>query len=223
MHVLDTALAENRKALSEHESKQILAEHGIPVCKEVLITDRSRVVEAAQQVGYPLVMKACSPDISHKTEKGLVRTGLRTEADALYAFDEIVAAMDESMRGGILIQEMIHSPRELMVGLTRDDSFGPCVLFGLGGIFSEALSDVCFRMAPLTANDAAEMMQEIKGSKILGAVRGLEPVDTDALAQIIVSLGQIGLDYPQIKEIDINPVLIAGNKPVAVDALIVAE
>ena len=116
---------------------------------------------------------------------------------------------------------MIKGDRELMVGLTRDSQFGPCVMFGLGGIFTEILKDVTFRIAPLTQWDAMEMMEDIQGSKILGSFRGKPPVDRETLANILISVGQIGVDYEQINEIDINPLKILNGAPVAVDSLIV--
>jgi acetyl-CoA synthetase (ADP-forming) len=116
---------------------------------------------------------------------------------------------------------MISGKRELMAGLTRDPQFGPCVLFGLGGIFTEILEDVTFRVAPLERRDALEMLQEIRAHKILTAFRGLEPVDRDALADILIRIGQIGLEEAKIKEIDVNPLIISHGKPVAVDALVV--
>jgi len=126
-------------------------------------------------------------------------------------------------RAAILVQEMIKGKRELMVGLTRDAQFGPCVMFGLGGIFTEILKDVSFRLAPLTQRDALEMMADIKGSKILDAVRGMEAVDRDATARILMEVGRIGLENDRVKEIDINPLIIRGGIPVAVDALVVLQ
>jgi len=123
----------------------------------------------------------------------------------------------------VLVQEMVKGQRELVIGLTRDAQFGPCVMFGLGGIFTEILKDISFRVAPLEKRDALEMMQEIKGHKILGAVRGMEAADLDQLCEILIRVGQIGLDHEEIKEVDINPVILAKGKPVAVDALIVLE
>ena len=129
----------------------------------------------------------------------------------------------EGSEGAVLVQEMVKGVRELVVGLTRDPQFGPCVMFGLGGIFTEILGDVSFRVAPLTRNDALEMMQEIRAHKILDAVRGMEAVDRDRLADMLINVGRIGLDNENVKEIDINPVVISGKKPMAVDALVVLE
>jgi acetyl-CoA synthetase (ADP-forming) len=118
---------------------------------------------------------------------------------------------------------MIKGKRELVIGLIRDPQFGPCVMFGLGGIFTEILKDVSFRLAPLEKRDALEMMDEIKAHKILGSVRGMEPVDRDILSEMLINVGKIGVENDTIKEIDINPVIISGSSPIAVDALIVLE
>jgi acyl-CoA synthetase (NDP forming) len=125
-----------------------------------------------------------------------------------------------SGKGAVLIQEMIKGKRELVVGLIRDPQFGPCVMFGLGGIFTEILRDVSFRLAPLEKRDALEMIQEIKAHKILDAVRGMEPVDRDILSEMLINVGKIGMEHDMVKEIDINPVIVSGSRPVAVDALI---
>ena len=129
--------------------------------------------------------------------------------------------MDMNMKVDFLVQEMIMGDRELVMGLVRDPQFGPCAMFGLGGIFTEALGDVSFRAAPLTEPDALEMMREIKGRKILSAYRGMPAMDLDDLGKSLIRLGQIGLDHEIIREIDINPLIVKDGKPVAVDALIV--
>jgi len=129
----------------------------------------------------------------------------------------------ENNEKAVLVQEMIKGQRELVVGLTRDPQFGPCVMFGLGGIFTEILKDISFRVAPLEKHDALEMMREIKGHKILDAVRGMPAADIDALADILIAVGRIGLENDDVKEIDINPLILQGSKPVAVDALVVLD
>ena len=222
MEVLTKALAEGRKTLSEYESKLVLASYQIPVTREMVVETNDDLLSAIHEIGYPVVMKACSPDISHKTEKGLVRTDIRDDIEALDTFKDIMAGMNGA-KGGVLVQEMVKGKRELVVGLIRDPQFGPCVMFGLGGIFTEILKDVSFRLAPLEKRDALEMMDEIKAHKILGAVRGMEPVDRDILSEMLINVGKIGMTNDTIKEIDINPVIISGNRPVAVDALVVLE
>ena len=220
MKLIDDALNEGRFQLSEYESKQVLASYGLPVTEEILANTPEELIKAAAKIGYPLVIKACSADIAHKTEKGLIRVDVRNDEEAKTAFNEIVASMNGAGKT-VLIQQMIRGQRELVVGLTRDPQFGPCVMFGLGGIFTEILEDSVFRVAPLEKYDAMDMMQEIKAHKILDAVRGLEAVDRELLADMLIKVGQIGIENENIKEIDINPVIISSGKPVAVDALIV--
>ncbi len=220
MQIIDDALNEGRSRLSEYESKRVLAAYGLPITKEKLAKNHEELNQAAAKIGYPLVIKACSHDIAHKTEKGLIRVDVRNDEEAKTAFDEILGAMNGT-GNAVLVQEMIRGPRELVVGLTRDAQFGPCVMFGLGGIFTEILDDTAFRVAPLGKYDALDMMQEIKAHKILDAVRGLEAVDRDALAEMLITVGRIGIENDKITEIDINPVIISNSKPVAVDALVV--
>jgi len=217
---LENALREGRKTLSEYESKEFLKSYGIPVTRELLVRSREECVKAAQAVGYPLVLKGCSPSLAHKTEKGMVRVDLRNEQETLLAFDELTSRREGSEQD-ILVQEMIKGTRELVAGMTRDPQFGPCVMFGLGGIFTEILKDIAFRMAPLEKQDALDMTREIKAHKILEAVRGMPAADLDLLCDILIKVGKIGMENDLIQEIDINPLILAGAKPVAVDALIV--
>ena len=223
MEIIDKAIREGRKMLSEYESKRALHAYNIPITREVVAANRDEILKAAHEIGYPVVLKGCSQEIAHKTEKGLIVPDIRTDKEAEDAFEELKQRMESLSDGKVLVQEKVAGKRELMVGLTRDQQFGPCVMFGLGGIFSEILKDVSFRLAPLTRKDALEMMNEIKGRKILDAVRGMEPVNQERLADIIVKVGRIGLENERVKEIDINPVIITGADPVAVDALIVLE
>jgi len=222
MEILDKALKEGRETLSEYESKIVLASYHIPVTREIIIQKDDDIISAAHEIGYPVVIKGCSPEITHKTEKGLIQTDIRDDREALDAFNNIMAGMNGS-HGSILVQEMIKGKRELVIGLIRDPQFGPCVMFGLGGIFTEILKDVSFRLAPLEKRDALEMMDEIKARKILDAVRGMDAVDRDILSEILINVGKIGVENDTIKEIDINPVIISGSRPVAVDALIVLQ
>lgn len=218
--IIDKAIKEGRNALSEHESKELLRRYDIPVTREIETADEKEILTAVNKIGYPLVMKACAPDLSHKTERGLVRVDIRNEEEALSAFREM---MEEVKDDGatVLVQEMVKGSRELVVGLTRDSQFGPCVMFGLGGIFTEVLKDVSFRVAPIEKRDALEMMQEIKARKILGAIRGMPAADLDRLADILIKIGDIGLEEESIQEIDINPLILSNSQPIAVDALVV--
>jgi len=223
MEIIDNALKRGQTTLSEYESKSILASYQIPVTREILAESSDEVITAANEIGYPVVMKGCAPDITHKTEKGLIRTDIRDDREALDAFNDIMAGMNGIKGAAALVQEMIKGKRELVVGLIRDPQFGPCVMFGLGGIFTEILKDVSFRLAPLEKRDALEMMDEIKAHKILDAIRGMDAVDREILSEMLINVGRIGTENDTIKEIDINPVIISGSRPIAVDALVVLQ
>jgi acetyl-CoA synthetase (ADP-forming) len=220
MDIIKKAVKEGQKSLSEHESKLFLESYGITVTKEELASSPEEAVKIANEIGYPVVLKGNSPELTHKTEMNVVELNLSND-------DEVKAAYDRIMKtgvvpeGGILVQEMIKGQRELVIGLTRDPQFGPCVMFGLGGIYTEVLKDVSFRVAPLTEYDAMQMMEEISAKKILDEFRGKPAVDKKLLAKALISVGKIGLDHEAVKEIDINPIIILGDKPVAVDALVI--
>jgi len=222
MEIIKQAVEEGRKILSEYESKKLLAHYGIPVTREIVVESLDQLKEALNQISYPLVLKAHSSEVVHKTEKGLVHVDIRTLEEAESAFQKILKNLGNQGKA-VLVQEMVKGQRELVVGLTRDNQFGPCVMFGLGGIFTEILKDVSFRVAPIEKKDALEMMKEIKAHKILEGIRGMPPADIDLLAQILIKVGKIGLEVEEIKEIDINPIILHGGSPVAVDALVVLE
>jgi acetyl-CoA synthetase (ADP-forming) len=169
---------------------------------------------------YPVVIKGNAPGLAHKTEQGLVAVDVRNDEEAETAYQHIMNVLQGGEKG-LLVQEMVKGSRELMVGMTRDAQFGPCVMFGLGGIFTEILKDVSFRVAPITKRDALEMMGEIKAHKILEEIRGMPAADLEALCEILIKIGQVGLENDAIKEIDVNPLILQGSKPVAVDALVV--
>lgn len=223
MEIIERAVNQGRTALSEYESKLVLKQYGIPVTREILVNDRTGLPDAAKDIGYPLVLKASSPGIAHKTEEGLIHTDLRNETDAVEAYEEIISKLGAYEDAAVLVQEMIRGKRELVAGMTRDPQFGPCVMFGLGGIFTEILHDVSFRVAPIDEAEATEMTHEIRGAKILDQVRGMPQANMESLAKILVAVGNIGLENEKIKEIDINPLILSGPEPVAVDALIILE
>jgi acyl-CoA synthetase (NDP forming) len=216
------ALAAKQPTLSEHDSKRILEAYGIPTTRETLVTNPADAEAAAAQIGYPVVLKVCSAAVAHKTEQGLIELGITDSAALKQAFGRL-APKAEQVGGQILVQEMVAGSRELVVGLIRDPQLGPCVMFGLGGIFTEVLQDVCFRVAPLSAYDALDMTREIKSRKILEGIRGMQPVDLDELGRCLTGLGRIGLEHPAIREIDVNPLIVRDGRPVAVDALVVLE
>jgi succinyl-CoA synthetase beta subunit len=210
----------NHRTLSEFESARMLADFGIPTANGILAKNLEEVRKAAKEIGYPVVLKICSPVVSHKIENGLVAVDLRNEADLELAFHRI-SASSPAKGGGFLVQEMIKGWRELVIGMIRDPQFGPCVMFGLGGILTEILGDVTFRPVPLCEADANEMLREIKGKRILDAIRGMPAVDAGLLIQCLMAVGRIGLEREEIQAVDVNPLIVQGSRPVAVDALVV--
>jgi succinyl-CoA synthetase beta subunit len=207
--------------LSEAESKALLARHGVPVPAEALVTTPEDAAEAADLIGYPVVVKLCAAAIAHKTERGLVKLGLRDAASVQATAAELLAAArPEDGDVGLLVAPMVSGARELIAGFLRDDEFGPCVMLGIGGIFTEALGDVAFRLAPLDAADAADLIDDLANQALLGAVRGEPPVDRAALARILLGLAEVGEGDGRIRSIDLNPLIVADGVPVAVDALV---
>jgi len=220
MKIIEEALKRGDKALNEFESKQLLEAYSIPVTKEYVAVTLDEALNFAHQIGYPVVLKGSSRTLTHKTEHRLIELGIDSDEAIKKAYD----ALQERGKGqldGILVQQMVKGDRELVAGLIRDPQFGPCVMFGLGGIFTEVLKDVTFRVAPLEIRDAMEMMDEIKAKKLLDQFRGKPAVNRDILAQALVNLGKIGLEIEEVAEIDINPLIIHEDTPIAVDALVV--
>ena len=207
-------------ALSEFDSSEVLSEYGIPVAAAILTTSAVEAVSAAEELGYPVVLKGCGADLIHKSEAGVIRLNILNSDAVTAAFDDIRASGPETM-DGILVQELIKGRRELVAGMVRDSQFGPCVMFGLGGILAEVLNDVSFRIAPLGERDAIALMDEIRGAAILEPVRGMSAADRSTLARSLSALGRIGLEHDLIDAIDVNPMLLRDDgSPVAVDATI---
>lgn len=207
------------RTLDEAAAKDLLAAYGVPVVQERRAADADAAVAAAERIGYPVVLKGIGADIAHKTELGLVALNLRDAAAVRAAAARLLDALQG--RGGLLVQRMVTGRRELLAGLTRDPQFGPVVTFGLGGIFAEALADASFRVCPLTEHDAREMLGEIRARALLDEVRGLPPVDREALVRILLGLARLAQERPDVAAVDINPLVIDGASPVAVDALVV--
>ncbi len=221
-------------ALSEHDSKQLLAAYGIASAQEVVCTNGDDAVAAASQIGHPIVMKVASPDVSHKSELGLVRVGLTTDDEVRAAFDELLAAgrgaagPDGSV-DGVLVCEQVSDGVEMVVGISQDELFGPVVMAGLGGVLVEVLRDVTFRIPPFSHDEAARMLSELRGFPILEGVRGAGAVDVAALVDVIVKVQRLALDLAGpaarvgISELDINPLVVRPHGAVALDALVVAK
>ena len=216
---------ENRSNLLETESRDLLREYGIPLPEAVLAVDSKEAVKAAKKLGYPLAMKIVSPDIIHKSDAGGIKLNLRDEQDITRAFEEIVQNAEKVTTkdrvSGTLTSPMAPEGQECIMGMIRDRQFGPVIMFGLGGIFVEILKDVSFRVAPLAQEDIAEMVKEIKGYKILTGIRGEKPKDIEAIKDILAKLSEIAIDNPEIKEIDLNPVIVHQQGASIVDSRVI--
>ncbi|MFH1081294.1 MAG: acetate--CoA ligase family protein [Pseudomonadota bacterium] len=219
VQIIKEALQNGQRALDEFQAKRIISLYGIRTARECLAGTAGEAVQAAREIGYPVAAKACSWEIMHKTGKGLIVLNLRTENEVRRALRSIRQAAGFDVP--VLIQEMLSGTREFVAGMTRFDGFGPCILFGLGGVLTEALRDTTWRSAPLSAVEAQEMLTSIRTKKLIGEFRGMPAVDTAALAGILQGIGLIALLYPEIAEIDLNPIIIAGSAPVVADALFV--
>jgi acyl-CoA synthetase (NDP forming) len=217
--IFSKARERRQRSLNEFESKKLLAAYGIPVSQETFALSSDEASRQAKSIGYPVALKACGAELTHKTELGGVSLNLRSAKEVRKEGERLL-----SLEGceGLLVQEMVKGHRELVAGMTRDARFGPCIMFGLGGTLTEVLRDVVFRLAPLTPKDAREMIEEIRGKKILERFRGESPVDVNGLMQILIALGKIGTESEEVLQIDVNPLKIRPDgRPVAVDALVV--
>jgi acyl-CoA synthetase (NDP forming) len=219
------ALIHSPDRLSEFQCKRILNCYGIPITREVLAVSAETAAEHASELGYPVALKIQSGEILHKTEAGGIRLDLHSDQEVRAAYHEVIAnsrrhSPDAAIQG-VLVQEMLKDGVEVIIGTTRDPVFGHVIMFGLGGIFVEALRDVSFRVAPLTRGDAEEMIREIKGYRVLQGMRGRPPADVDAIVDAILRVSQLVTDFPdEIEELDINPLVVFEEGAKAVDALV---
>lgn len=219
---LQNVIKEGRTALTEKESKQLLHEYGVPVVRETVAGNAGEAVLQAGDMGFPVVLKGLGAALLHKTEQGLVHLNI-TDADAVKTAVSSIEKRAGDKLEGILVQPYLQGKREFAAGLFQDRQFGPVIMFGIGGILAEALSDISFRLAPLTEKDAGEMLDEIRAQKLLGKFRGEEAVDRGRLIRTLMGLSEIGTDFPEIAEIDINPLLVTPDGAAcAVDALVIA-
>ena len=224
--VFDRCRVEDRLELGEMEAREILKVYGIRVPKAELARDIDEAKEIAKRIGYPLVLKIVSPNILHKTDIGGVRIGIGSEKELEEDYDEILFHVkkyipDANIRG-ILVQEFIKDKKETIIGISEDPQFGPMIMFGLGGIYVEALKDVSFRIAPLSRQVAREMIEEIKTVSLLKGTRGEDPSDIESIIEIMLKVSQLVIDFPEIIEMDINPLFVKkqGEGSIAGDARI---
>ena len=214
-------LPTNEQVLDEYESKRLLDRWHIPVVKEKLVPTLSKAKKAAQAMGFPLVLKGLLPGEVHKTESGLIYLGITALSELENAFHKIQEQLEG--RGRILMQGQVDIDYELIAGFIRDQQFGPCIMFGLGGTLSELRADVVFSLAPLKRSEALKLIRHIRGKRLLEGFRGMAALNQKRMAEVLVNLGNLGAAYSQIEQIDINPVAVSEGLPLAVDATIVLK
>ncbi len=225
--IFEAARSEGRKYLLEPEAKTICVQYGIPVTKFEVATNESEAVQFAKKIGFPIVLKMVSPDIIHKFDVGAVVLDVKTEAEVRSAYNAIIKSVNRYKPNarivGLLVQEMAPQSTEVIVGATKDPQFGPALMFGLGGIFVEVLKDVTFRIAPISESDAREMVTEVRASPILKGYRGQPPADIKAVVGILMNTSRLVMEHEEIKELDLNPIMVYEKGAKTVDARIILE
>lgn len=223
--IFEVAKAEKRNFLYEHEAKGLCGLYGMPITAIEVTKTEEDAVKAAKRIGFPIVLKIVSPQVLHKSDAGGVIVGIQDEKGIREGFNRIVANIRKNVPQaeitGILVQEMAPKSTEVIVGSTTDATFGPTIMFGLGGIFVEILKDVSFRIVPITLGDAEEMIEEIKAKKILDGARGMPKADKATIADILVKTSNMLIECPEIKELDMNPVLVYEKGARIVDARVI--
>jgi acetyltransferase len=220
-----TFLAHKSGTLDEVESRRLLEFYGIASPREALVSCPSEAAQAAEKIGYPVVLKVVSPDLPHKTEAGAVCLNLKDANIVRSTAEEMLFRVERrtprATVKGLLVQEMILGAREMIVGVSHDNQFGPVVLAGIGGVWVEVLKDISLRLPPLSRMDAKEMLRRLKGAKLLESFRGNEAVDTVAVENVILRLGDLAQELEDmVLELDINPLLVTGSRAYAADALV---
>jgi len=225
--IFNEARKEKRKYLLETEAKTICMEYGIPVTKFRLAKSETEAIKFANEMGYPVVLKIASPDIIHKFDVGGVILNLKNQTEVKDAYNKILANIkrhkSDAKIVGMVVQEMAAPSTEVIVGATKDPQFGPAIMFGLGGIFVEVLKDVTFRIAPITEEDAREMITEVKAYPILKGYRGQPPADIETIVKILLNTSKLVMEHQEIKELDLNPILVYEKGAKTVDARIILE
>jgi acetyltransferase len=223
-------LGSSRPALSEHASKELIAGWGVPVTREQPAASAAAAVNAAKSLGYPVALKVDSPDILHKTEAGGIRLGLRDDAQVRAAFSEIMSSAaayaPQAAINGVLVQEMVAGGVEVIVGVSYDPQLGPVLLFGTGGVMVEVYQDVALRLCPITRREALDMVNQVKGARLLQGFRGRPKADVDSLADVLVWVSHLAVNLEgKLAELDINPLMVLpeGQGVKAVDALAVVK
>ena len=225
--IIRKALEEGRTKLLEHEAYTVVKYYGIPVPEVGLAKTPEEAGEIAEKIGYPIVLKIVSPDITHKSDVGGVIVGLKNKEEVIEGAKKILSNVSQKAPNaritGVLVQKMVPYGLEVIVGGLRDNIFGAVVMFGLGGIFVEVLRDVSFRIAPITMDEAMEMIREIRSYKLLEGYRGQPPVNKEALAKIIVGVANLLLENPEVESIDLNPIMAFPDTAIVADARIIVK
>jgi acyl-CoA synthetase (NDP forming) len=218
---------QGRDILTEIEAKQIMQAAGIKTVATRLAASQKEAAAVSAEIGFPVVLKIASPEITHKSDAGGVKTGLKSAADVRQAYRDIMASVrakyPKAKIEGVSVQSMARPGIEIIIGMSRDAQFGPVIMFGLGGIFVEVLKDVAFRLIPVSRYDAEEMIKEIRGYALLNGYRGQEPAHIPSLVDVLLKVSELVDKTPEIKEIDLNPVFAYKDSAMAVDARIVLE
>jgi acetyl-CoA synthetase (ADP-forming) len=227
IEIIEKAKTEGRKFLLEHEAKYVCKEYGIPITKMKIAENIQDAIKFSEQIEGPTVFKILSPDIIHKSDVDGVILNINSKVDAKEAFNKIIKNIKKHQPNakieGILIQEMAPPTTEVIIGAIKDPQFGQTLMFGLGGTFVEVLKDVSFRVAPITKEEAKEMVSEIKAYPILKGYRGQPPVDISTLEKILLKTSRLVINHQEIKEFDLNPVMVYENGAKTVDARIIIE
>jgi len=225
--ILSRVQLEKRKHLFESEAKAVCSDYGIPVTRFEVAKNQVEAVKFAEKIGYPVVLKIVSPNIIHKSDVGGVVVNLKTAKEVKNAYkkilDNVKRHKPKAKIVGMLIQEMAPSSTEVIVGAIKDPQFGPTLMFGLGGIFVEVLRDVTFRVAPIKKDEAHEMITEVKAYPLLKGYRNLPPADIEAIVKILLSTSKLVMEHQEIKELDLNPIMVYKKGAKVVDARIVLE
>jgi acetyl-CoA synthetase (ADP-forming) len=225
--IFDKVKKEKRKFLLEPEAKAVCMKRGIPVTKFKVAKSEVEAVKFAKEIGYPVVLKIVSPDIVHKSDVGGVVVGLKDAQEVRNAYKQILKNVKKHKKNakivGILVQEMAPSSTEVIVGAIKDPQFGPALMFGLGGIFVEVLKDVTFRVAPITEDEACEMITEVKAYPLLRGYRNQPPADIEAIVKILLNTSKLVMEHQEIKELDLNPIMVYEKGAKTVDARIILE
>ncbi len=221
--VLKNKIETNQTVLTEFESKELLQEIGILVPGQKLTTSKEETLSAAENIGFPIVLKLMAEDIVHKSDTGAVKLNLKSKQEVENAYEELMKIPSQKEKK-ISVQKMADEPiTELIIGMTTDPQFGPALMFGIGGILVELLEDVSFRIAPITEYDAKEMINEIKGFPILDGYRGKPKADLDAIVNTLLTISELVVKHEEINEMDLNPVFIYEKGLICVDARIILK